>query len=136
NHTYSWMSRVFHRLAHRAVQRSFEVTFSFTGKPVKDFVAAAAKQLVKPARDAAYALVDGTVVTTHSHAGQAVKYFASRELLKGAVTGTAASVTLSLERVAPKVPDAAVGKLIVVSRTENRLWLYDGFRVERTYPVA
>ena len=45
-------------------------------------------------------------------------------------------VASQTKTVAPKVPNDQVGKLIVVSRTSNRLWLYDGFKVERTYPVA
>ena len=136
NTSFSWVSRVYHRLAHKPVHRSFEVAFDFTTKAVKRFVQAAANQVAKPGRNAAYALVDGRVVMTHAHPGQALKYWQSRAMLQKVVQAGGGSVTLPLEKVAPKVPDDSVGKAIVVNRTSNMLTLYDDFQVERTYPVA
>ena len=136
NTSFSWVSRVYHRLAHKPVHRSFEVPFGFTSKAVKQFVQAATNQVGRPSRNAGYALVDGRVVMIHAHPGRALMYWQSRAMLQKVVQAGGGSVTLPLETVAPKVPDDAVGKAIVVNRSSNMLTLYDDFQVERTYPVA
>jgi len=136
NDSFSWVSRIYHRLAHQPVRRSFQVRFAYTGKPVIELVDRLSTEMARPASDASYALVDGAVVMTHSHQGRALKYWASRDLLKRAVMGDTPSVTLPLDQVQPKVGDGAVGKLIVVNRTTNQLHLYDNFHVERMYQVA
>src|SRR5439155_25263324 len=47
-----------------------------------------------------------------------------------------AKVKLTVETVEPKVGDADLGETITVDETTNTLRLWDGFHVERTYPVA
>jgi lipoprotein-anchoring transpeptidase ErfK/SrfK len=133
---FSWMSRVYHRVTHSAVRRSFSVATSFTGKPIVRFVDSLAGSVGSAASDASYSLVDGSVVMTHAKPGSTLKYWLAREQLQRAVRSGGGMVSLATKAVAPKVPDSAVGKLIVVSRTTNRLWLYDDFNVERTYSVA
>jgi lipoprotein-anchoring transpeptidase ErfK/SrfK len=133
---FSWVSRVYHRLAHADVHRTFDVATSFTGKPINRFVADVAGTLATKASDASYALVDGSVEMTHAHPGSALKDWLARAQLKKAVRSGGGTVHLSVKPIQPKVTDQDVGKLIVVSRTENRLWLYDNFKVERTYGVA
>jgi len=136
NDSFSWMSRIYHRLAHQPVTRSFDVQFDYTGKPVIELVDRLSKEIARSPRDASYSLVDGSVVMTPAHPGRALKYWASRDLLKQAVLGRTPSVTLQLEEVQPKVGDDSVGQLIVVNRTTNVLQLYSNFEIERTYRVA
>jgi lipoprotein-anchoring transpeptidase ErfK/SrfK len=38
--------------------------------------------------------------------------------------------------VEPTVTVASIGKVIVISREQNRLWLYDGEKLVRVFPVA
>jgi lipoprotein-anchoring transpeptidase ErfK/SrfK len=136
NDDFSWMSRVYHRLTHSEVHRTFSVADSFTGKPIVHFLDSIAGQLERAPSDASYALVDGAAQMTHAHPGSTLKSWLAREQLQKAVRSGGGTVHLATKPVAPKVTDANVGKLIVVSRTTNRLWLYDDFKVERTYPVA
>jgi lipoprotein-anchoring transpeptidase ErfK/SrfK len=136
NDDFSWMSRVYHRMTHAEVHRSFSVKPSFTGKPVVSFVDGIEPKLAKQPQSASYELVDGAVVMQHSHPGRALKYWLAREEMKHAVHHGGGTIHLATKEVEPKISDADVGKLIVVSRTENRLWLYDNFQVERTYGVA
>jgi lipoprotein-anchoring transpeptidase ErfK/SrfK len=136
NGDFSWMSRVYHRLTHSDVHRSFPVQTSFAGRPIVQFVDRVAPTLRAKPSDASYALVNGSVVMTHAHTGSTLKYWLAREEIKKAATNGGGTVDLATKPVAAKVTDANVGKAIVVSRTDNRLWLYDDFKVERTYPVA
>ncbi len=136
NGDFSWVSRVYHRIAHDDVHRTFSVTTSFAGRPIVQFVNGLAPSLQRAPASASYALVDGEVEMNHAHPGQALKFWLARDQIVHAVKNGGGTVDLATKKVAPKVPDWDVGKLIVVSRTENRLWLYDDFQVERTYGVA
>ncbi len=136
NSDYSWVSRVFHRLTHSDVDRSFDVATAFTTRPIARFVSSLAPKLQRAPSRASYSLVNGAVVMTHAKRGSTLKDWLARQDLKKAVRSGGGTVTLATKPIAPKVTDADVGKAIVVSRTTNRLWLYDDFKVERTYPVA
>jgi lipoprotein-anchoring transpeptidase ErfK/SrfK len=136
NQDYSWVSRVYHRLTHAEVHRSFTVATALVPGPLAKFVGQVAKQVAKPATDAGYDLDGDKVVMVHAHRGFALKYWTAREQLRQAVEHGGGSVRFTTKEVDPKVPDDQVGKLIVVNRTSNRLWLYSDFKVERTYPVA
>ena len=45
-------------------------------------------------------------------------------------------VRVKTNRVAPQVTASSIGKVIVISREQNRLWLYDGEKLVRAFPVA
>jgi lipoprotein-anchoring transpeptidase ErfK/SrfK len=136
--SYSWVSRVYHRLTHKPVNRSVPLAYDFQGSAIKTFLATVGQDLAKPARNAAYTLLDGAMKMVHSHDGQGLAPWRSWNLLMQAVAGlhTDRPVTLPLLPVRPKVTDGTVGKAIVVNRTTNMLQLFDHFKVIRTYPVA
>jgi len=134
--SYSWMSRAYHRLRDRPVSKSFSVPFTLSAGPIEALVGQVAKEVVRPARNASFDLVDGKLVQTHARAGRALRSVASADLIRSAVVGRQASVQLPMRRVPPKVPDDRLGKTLVVNVTKNMLSLYDGFRVVRSYPVA
>ncbi len=136
NDDYSWVSRVYHRLTHARVHRSFSVDTTLEAGPLVRFVGQVAKQVGRPATDAGYELDGSKVALRHAHPGVALKYWVARAQLRRAVERGGGSVRFTMKTVAPKVPDDQVGKLIVVNRTSNRLVLYDDFKVERTYGVA
>jgi lipoprotein-anchoring transpeptidase ErfK/SrfK len=136
NSDFSWISRVYHRLTHSDVHRSFTVATSFTTTPIAKFVRTVTPTLRHTATGASYSLVNGAVEMNHARPGAVLKDWLARQDLKKAVRSGGGTVTLVSKPVAPKVTDGDVGKAIVVSRTTNRLWLYDDFKVERTYPVA
>src|SRR4029453_1698204 len=61
------------------------------------------------------------------------------ELLTGATAqggGVAATVRLPVRTIAPKVTGRTLGRTIGGNVSENRLTLYEGIHVLRTYPVA
>jgi lipoprotein-anchoring transpeptidase ErfK/SrfK len=135
--SYSWVSRVYHRVANRPVDREIKVPFQLNVGAVKAFVKEAADQTAVPAQDAGYELVNGSIVMTHAHPGRALAMGPSRQHLRKMVRlGSGGTLKLPLTKVEPKVTDANVGKAIVVNRSNNMLTLYNHFAVERTYPVA
>ncbi len=137
--SYSWMSRFYHRAFDKPVGRSFDVPFSFDQAPVKALVTKAEKAVAVGATSASFALVEGSVEKVHSTDGKALKPNKSIDALSKAVRAddtAAVTVKLPVETTKPKVSDADIGKTIVVDVSKNRLWLYDGFAVQRTYPVA
>ena len=136
NSDFSWVSRVYHRITHSDVHRSFDVATSFTTKPIAHFVSSLEPKLQQAPANAGYSLVNGAVVMDHAKPGSALKDWLARQDLKKAVRSGGGTVTLATKPIAPKVGDAGVGKAIVVNRTTNSLSLYDDFKVERTYPVA
>ena len=123
NDDYSWVSRVYHRLTHARVHRSFSVDTTLEAGPLVRFVGQVAKQVGRPATDAGYELDGSKVALRHAHPGVALKYWVARAQLRRAVERGGGSVRFTMKTVAPKVPDDQVGKLIVVNRTSNRLVL-------------
>jgi lipoprotein-anchoring transpeptidase ErfK/SrfK len=45
-------------------------------------------------------------------------------------------VRVKTKAVVPQVTVESIGKVIVISREQNRLWLYDGEKLVRSFPVA
>jgi len=133
---YSWMSRAYHRLANKPIPRAIGVSFSMDDHAIDTFVATAAKGLARPARNASFSLVSGRTVATHAVVGQALASSSSRQMLKDAVAARQTTVDLPIRVVPPKVSDAQVGKTLVVNVSQNMLYLYEGFKVIRSYPVA
>jgi lipoprotein-anchoring transpeptidase ErfK/SrfK len=134
--SFSWPSRVYHRWTDEPVARSFEVPIRYDPGPVQTFVTQAWHQVGTPARDASFTLVNGEVQMVHARSGIALARAKAATALAAAVTAGQASASLPVVKTAPKVPDAKLGKTIVVNVSRNMLYLYQGFTVIRSYPVA
>jgi lipoprotein-anchoring transpeptidase ErfK/SrfK len=134
--SFTWVSRTYHRLTARPVQRSFRVAYVLDQAKIEAFIRRVAGQVMVPARDASYSLRDGTVIMTHARVGRALRAAVARDRLREAVLERAAVVTLPMRPVRPRVPDDRVGKLIVVNLSTNTLTLYDRFKPVRRYPVG
>jgi len=136
--SYSWVARVYHRLIHRPVDQSFPVAFHYDAQPARHLVKKVGAKVVKPASDAGIEYVNEQKITfVHSRDGRTLKKWVSWKRLEAAVQHhQPATVRFPMEALKPKVTDAKLGKTIVVNRTTNMLTLYNGFRVERRYPVA
>lgn len=136
SNTLSWPSRLYHRLLHKPVKERIELSVAYDRAPVDRFVARIAKAVAKSPSDAKLDVVNGEVVKVHAVEGQALrKGKAATAVLRGLREGMG-SLDLSVAPVAPDVSDENLGQTIIVRVGENRLYLYDGFAVERTYSVA
>lgn len=131
-----FITRVWHRLREEPVDISIDVSFRDAGTGVAALVSSIADDVAQTPRDASVAVVDGEVTFVHSRPGRAVGTNVATKRLQAALEEGATSVRLPVKTVKPKVPDAKIGKTIVVDRTINQLYLYNGFDLEKTYPVA
>jgi len=135
--SYSWLSRAFLRLAGRPVTASFDVEYSFDKAVAEKFVKGAAGSVLKDPVSASIAIgPDGALVVTHSKAGQELDLIAGLRNIREALNTHQASAKLPLDKIRPEVSNQDMGKAIVVRISQNRLYLYDGFKIEKTYPVA
>ena len=133
----SMLSRVYHRLSDESVQRSVHVGWRYGAGKVNDLVERVAARVAVDPRDASVSL-DGTELRfTHAKRGRALKTDLAADRILTALKGaTTAPVRLATKSVAPKIADDEVGTTIVIDKTTNQLFLYEGFHLDRSYSVA
>jgi lipoprotein-anchoring transpeptidase ErfK/SrfK len=131
-----FVTRVWHRLREEPVDISVDLTFENGGTGVADLVSIIADDVAQTPRDASVAVVDGEVTFVHSRPGHALGTNVATKRLEAVLEEGSAAVRLPVKTVKPKVPDARIGKTIVVDRTTNQLYLYDAFDLEKSYHVA
>jgi lipoprotein-anchoring transpeptidase ErfK/SrfK len=129
-------SRVMHRLRHDPVGEDIPLGLQYAPAKVKAFVASIAGDVGHAPRNASVTLVADQLRFVHSQMGRALDTKAAASKILAALKGGTPSISLPVAKVQPKVPDAKLGKTIVVQLSNNTLSLYDGFKVVRTYPVA
>jgi lipoprotein-anchoring transpeptidase ErfK/SrfK len=134
--SFGWPSRLYHRVLDKPVERSIDLDVTYTDGVVASFVESVADQVARSPRDAYLDFVDGKLVKQHSREGQKLKVGVSTDALQAAVRGTGTSVDLPLKAVPPAVSDQAIGKTIIIRVSQNRLYLYSGLKLEKSYPVA
>src|SRR4029453_19322941 len=132
----SLLSRVFYRVAGESVHADIPVKYAHDQGKVRAFVQQAYDEVTEPAVDAGMELVGDEVVMRKSKPGEELKAQGATARILRAIDRRLSSVQVPVKAVEPKVTAATLGKTIVVDLSENQLYLYDGFKVEREYPVA
>ena len=127
--------RLYHRLLDKPVSRSFDVALSYDDRAVTSFVHAAAGEVRLQARNA-FLDYDKRLIVRHAKAGRAVRVSNSEDALRAALHDGTAAVDLPMRRLAPKVSDKKLGKTIIIRISQNKLYLYNGLKVESTFSVA
>jgi lipoprotein-anchoring transpeptidase ErfK/SrfK len=133
---FDWPARLYHRVLDKPVERSIELSVSYDDAPVASFVRLVADEVVRTPRDAYLDFVDGKLVKQHSREGHRLKVKPATAALQAAVRGTDTSVKLPLKGVHPAVAEKALGKTIIIRISQNKLYLYDGLKLETSYSVA
>jgi len=131
-----FVTRVWRRLREEPVDISVDLTFTSGGTGIADLVSGIAADVIQTPRDASVSVVDGEVTFVHSRPGHALGANIGARRLQAALDEDATAVRLPVRTVKPRVPDAKIGKTIVVDRTTNELFLYDRFELENSYHVA
>jgi lipoprotein-anchoring transpeptidase ErfK/SrfK len=134
--SYSWTSRLYRRLMNKPLSLGFDLVVSYDDRPLASFVKAVAGQIRQAPRNAFLDFADGRLVKQTSKAGRALRVGASQKALKAALRDGASSVDLVTRRLPPKISDKKLGKTIIIRVSQNKLYLYDGLKVQRKYPVA
>jgi lipoprotein-anchoring transpeptidase ErfK/SrfK len=131
-----FLSRVWHRMRHEPVDIAVGLEFSTTGTAVSDLVSSISEEVARAPRDASVAVVDGEVSFVHSAPGRSLGANIARARIFAALNEDVTTVKLPVMKVRPQVPDAKLGKTIVVDRLTNHLYLYNRFDLALTYGVA
>ncbi|HEX9123594.1 MAG TPA: L,D-transpeptidase/peptidoglycan binding protein [Actinomycetota bacterium] len=132
----SLASRVYHRIADKPVPLTVPLGYTYDRAKVEAFVRQAFDEVAKPAVDADMSLVEGELVVRHSRTGEELRTNAAVERVVLALQGHLDAVRMPVRTVEPQVTAATLGKTIVVDLSENHLYLYDGFKVVKEFPVA
>ncbi|MDP8956644.1 MAG: L,D-transpeptidase family protein [Actinomycetota bacterium] len=131
-----WTSRLFHRLLDRPVGEEFSMAVSMKSSAVDGFVNNVSDRVSRRPRNASLDLVNGEVVTVSSRPGRELLTDPARKAILGALDSGRSSVKLRFREIAPTVTEESLGKTIIIRLSENRLYLYDGLKLVKEYPVA
>jgi lipoprotein-anchoring transpeptidase ErfK/SrfK len=135
NHSMGVVSRFWHRFRAEPVDQAIDLSYAGAGG-VGGFVGELAKQVaVKPVD--AHLTTDGDqLIVVKPKDGRALNTSAATTILRSALAAQRTSVHLPLRSVKPEVTADELGPTVVVRVDQNMLYLYDGFEVQRTFPVA
>lgn len=130
------LSRFWHRFRDAPIGQEVELAFSGDARVDAVLSRIARDVAVKPVNaDVAYD--DGRVVFVKPKAGRALDFVEARTAIRSALKAhTVSRVALPVLKVAPKVTEEKLTRTIVVRVDQNKLYLYDGFDVMRTWSVA
>jgi lipoprotein-anchoring transpeptidase ErfK/SrfK len=112
------------------------VRFRATPATVASFVQRIFDAVTVKPTEASLSVENGRVVTHRSTPGRTLDPKDASARILSALRAGASSVVLKTQKVAPKVTEKTLGATLVIRRDVHRLYLYEGFRVARTYPVA
>jgi lipoprotein-anchoring transpeptidase ErfK/SrfK len=128
-------SRFWHRFRSESVDAQLQLRYT-KARRLDGFVIDTARAVTIKPTNAAITYGDGGLVMQRSKPGRTLDAAAASAALRAALSEGSSSVDLQTQKVAPKVTPKNLGTTIVVRPDENKLYLYDGFHVERTFDVA
>lgn len=131
-------SRFWHRYESRPLGLDLAVDYSVAGDTaIRAFVDRIAGKVAVAPTDAAITLgADGDLAFLRAKAGRKLRITQSIERVQEALERDVTEVRLSTRPLTPKVTAKTLGATVVVRVNENRLYLFDGFEVQRTFSVA
>jgi lipoprotein-anchoring transpeptidase ErfK/SrfK len=129
-------SRIWHRLRDEPVDVHIPLRFRETPATVGSFVQLISDAVTVKPTPASLTVENGRVDTHRSAPGRTLDATDSSKRILSALRTGSSSVALKTHKVAPKVTQKTLGATIVIRRDVHRLYLYDGFHVAKTYPVA
>lgn len=132
----SAFSRFWHRFNDESIGQEVELSYSGAGR-VDAVLTRIAHDVSKKPRSADIAYDDGQVRFVKSRPGRALDFVQARASVRAALRSQAVDeVVLPVLKVTPKVTERTMPSTIIVRVDENKLYLYDGFDVVRTWSVA
>jgi lipoprotein-anchoring transpeptidase ErfK/SrfK len=129
------LSRFWHRFRHQPVNTDIALHYGGSGG-VAGFVDRIAKAVARKPVNAGLTTDDAELIVAKPKAGRALDAKAAAARLRAALASQTTVVALSVDRVKPRVTSHNLGVTVVVRVDQNMLYLYDGFKIERTFPVA
>jgi lipoprotein-anchoring transpeptidase ErfK/SrfK len=131
-----WVERAWRRFQNDPLH--LDVAVSLAGdEGVEGFVRRTSREVRIEPRDATIGMGEnGDLIFREAKAGSALDVGRAERLLSRALADGSTKVRLSVHRVAPKVTSRTMLPTIVVHVDTNRLDLFDGFEVARSWDVA
>jgi len=132
------LDRAWHRFRGDALGVSVPLDVSQSGTGVADFASMIAKRTYVAPVDASIGITPSQddISMVHAQPGAKLDAAAAKTAIQSALAAGRTHVALHTAPVRPKVTDDTLGHTIVVRLNENRLYLYDGFSVVRSFSVA
>jgi lipoprotein-anchoring transpeptidase ErfK/SrfK len=136
NDSMGTFTRFWHRFRSEPVGRAIEVDYQGASR-VEAFLGKVAKDVAVKPVNASLDYVDGDIGFVGAEPGRALDFNQAKRVVRAALAAdTLSGVELKTLKVAPKVTPDNLGPTLVVRLNENRLYVYDGFDVTRTFSVA
>jgi len=132
----TFVERAYYRLAGKPLGRSLDVRFSVREEPIRNLAGRIARAVAIEPRNAKMFLKDGEVVMRRPAEGSALAVTPATEAIRSAVRHQLSAVSVRTHPVEPAVAASDLGYTLVVDRAENQLFVYRGFKLEKTYRVA
>jgi L,D-transpeptidase catalytic domain/Putative peptidoglycan binding domain len=133
----SWPVRVFHRLLDRPVDRAYDLEYSHSSKGVKQFLRAVSRSVNVDPSNAEVTFEDGKLRLRKPKAGHELPVRKSQRMLMEALDARGSEVVkFAVRALRPEVGVDDLGYTIVIRLSELKLFLYDGIKLTKTYPVA
>jgi hypothetical protein len=133
---YSWPERVFRRVFNTRIAYSSDLRFKPDRKRIRTYLEGVAAEIATEPTNAQVDYEDGEVVLRRPEAGWQLPVDDAMQALRQALAGGSETVQLPLQKLEPEVTREDLGHTIVVDLSDLELTLYEGLKVDRTYPVA
>lgn len=132
------LDRAWRRLRGEALGVSVPLDVSQSGTGVADLARMIAKRTYVAPVDASIGITAAhdDITMVHAQPGAKLDAAAAKTAIQSALAAGRTHVALHTATVQPKVTDRTLGHTVVVRLNENRLYLYDGFSVVRSFSVA
>lgn len=136
NDGYAWPARVFRRLFNRPVGQELRLRFRHDPGRLRRFIENVATVVKSDPFDAEVDYVGDRLVLRKPEPGWELPVEEARRDLRRAIAAGSPSVDLDLNRIPPQVTRQDLGYTVVVDLSNRELYLFDGLKRARTYPVA
>ena len=133
---YSWPERVFRRVFNARIEYSTDFRFKPDRGRIRSYLEGLATEISQEPTNAQVDYEDGEIVLRRPAAGWQLPVDDAVRAVRSALAGGSESVRLPLQKLEPEITRDDLGKTIVVDLSDLELTLYDGLKVDRTYPVA
>jgi len=132
------LDRAWHRIRAESLDVDVAVDYTTTGSGIEEFATMMARRTFTPPRDPSIGLSDdhNDILLIHGKSGTKLNVDVARASIEQAIADGQSTLHLHTRTLEPKRTEATMGRTIVVRLDQNRLYLYDGFDVIRTFSVA
>jgi lipoprotein-anchoring transpeptidase ErfK/SrfK len=139
----SFVERVRHDVVGTALPAQVEPVYSVDIEAVEGWIAGVAKKTNRPAVDSSLTVESSAKIEiSKSKSGRKTSASEGAKLLAAALTaekalaGESRDVKVPVKKIKPKITEDSFGKTIVVDLSERRIRLFDGDKLEISYPCA